>query len=73
MQKAELDVQKQKRECRNEQIEKVTKIVGGYHSMNVEGVVEESFSLDTEVPPMSPIAIFLAFSLQGSAQHTRSI
>ncbi|CAD7011440.1 unnamed protein product [Ceratitis capitata] len=64
--------------------EKMAKIVGGYRSMNVEGVVEESFSLDTQVPSMSPIAISPAFSTQGlssdseqqstssSAQHTRS-
>ncbi|CAD7001998.1 unnamed protein product [Ceratitis capitata] len=62
----------------------MAKIVGGYRSMNVEGVVGESFSLDTQVPPMSPIAISPAFSPQGlssdseqqstssSAQHTRS-
>ncbi|CAD7002083.1 unnamed protein product [Ceratitis capitata] len=62
----------------------MAKIIGGYRSMNVEGVVEESSSLDTQVPPMSPIAIFPALSLKElssdseqqskprSAQHTRS-
>ncbi|CAD7003320.1 unnamed protein product [Ceratitis capitata] len=45
--------------------EKNAKIVGGHRSMNVEGVVEKNFSLDTQVPPMSPIAISPAFSPQG--------
>ncbi|CAD7001652.1 uncharacterized protein LOC105664646 [Ceratitis capitata] len=41
--------------------EKMAKIVGGYRSMNVEGVVEESFNLDSEQQLTSR-----------SAQHTRS-
>ncbi|CAD7011405.1 uncharacterized protein LOC111591686 [Ceratitis capitata] len=38
--------------------EKMAKIVGGYRSMNVEGVVEESFSCAIDVPDCDISCVF---------------